>query len=69
MGERFTVIIECNKTLTMFGSVILTCYHMKEGYIPSSMAGAQDAEDALLPTPSGIYMNQTMELTMKVMHK
>jgi len=50
----------------IFGLVILTCYHMEEGKVPSSMAGSQDA---LLPTPIGILVNQTIGLTMKIMQK
>jgi hypothetical protein len=47
------------------GLAILTCYHMEEGKVPSSMAGSQDA---LLPIPIGILINQTMPVTMKIMH-
>ena len=47
-----------------FGLVILTCYHMEEGKVPSSMAGLQDA---LLPTPIGHQVHQTMPVTMKIM--
>jgi len=48
-----------------FGLVILTCYHMEEGKVPSSMAGSQDA----LPfIPIGMQVNQTMPVTMKIMY-
>jgi len=46
------------------GLVILTCHHLEEGKVPSSMAGSQDA---LLPTPIGHQMNQTIGVTMKIM--
>jgi hypothetical protein len=38
---------------------------MEEGKVPSSMAGSQDA---LLPTLIGHQVNQTMVVTMKIMH-
>ena len=47
------------------GLVILTCYHMEEGKVPSSMDGSQDA---LLPTLIGILVIQTITLTMKIMY-
>jgi hypothetical protein len=48
------------------GLVIPTCHHMEEGKAPSSMAGSQDA---FLPSPVGILINQTMPVTMKIMYK
>ena len=50
----------------IIGLVILTCYHMEEGKVPSSMDGSQDA---LLPTPIGILINQTMPVTEKIMFR
>ncbi len=47
------------------GLDILTCYHMEEGKVPSSMAGSQDA---LLPIPIGGHNHQTITVTMKIMH-
>ncbi len=47
-----------------FGLAILTCHHMEEGKVPSSMAGSQDA---LLFIPIGMQVNQTMPITMKIM--
>jgi hypothetical protein len=47
------------------GLVILTCHHMEEGKVPSSMDGSQDA---LLPTLIGILVIQTITLTMKIMY-
>ena len=44
---------------------ILTCHHMEEGKVPSSMAGSQDA---LLPIPNGCQVNHTMPITIKIMH-
>jgi len=52
-----------------FGLAILTCYHMEEGKVPSSMAGSQDA---LLPTLIGkgqVIHNQTMPVTVKIMQQ
>jgi len=37
---------------------------MEEGKVPSNMAGLQDA---LLPIPIGILMNQATMVTMKIM--
>jgi len=48
----------------LVGLAILTCYHMEEGKVPSSMAGSQDA---LLPTLIGRLVNQTMPLIWKIM--
>ena len=48
-----------------FGLAILTCHHMEEGKVPSSMAGSQDA---LLPIPIGHQVNQTISKTIKIMH-
>ena len=48
------------------GLAILTCYHMEEGKVPSSMAGSQDA---LLPIPIGKKIDQAMPITMKIMQK
>ena len=48
-----------------FGLVLLTCHHMEEGKVPSSMAGSQDA---LLPTLIGSQENQTTPVTMKIMY-
>ena len=48
----------------MVGLAILTCYHMEEGKVPSSMAGSQDA---LLPLLIGMLVNQTITLIMKIM--
>jgi hypothetical protein len=45
------------------GLATLTCYHMEEGKVPSSMVGSQDA---LLPIPTGMQINQTMSVTMKI---
>ena len=50
--------------LNLFGLDILTCHHMEEGKVPSSMAGSQDA---LLPILIGILMNQTIKIIMKIM--
>ena len=48
------------------GLVTLTCLHMEEGRAPSSIAGSQDA---LLTIPvDGHLMNQTMAVTMKIVH-
>ncbi len=49
----------------IYGLDILTCYHMEEGKVPSSMAGSQDA---LLPILIGHHFNQTMKVTIKIMH-
>ena len=46
------------------GLAILTCHHMEEGKVPSSMAGSQDA---LLPIPIGHQVNQTITIIMKIM--
>jgi len=46
------------------GLAILTCHHMEEGKVPSSMAGSQDA---LLPTLIGSLFHQTISITMKIM--
>ena len=46
------------------GLVILTCYRMVKGKVPSSMVGSQDV---LLPTPIGMVVNQTMR-GAKIMH-
>jgi hypothetical protein len=48
------------------GLDILTCYHMEEGKVPSSMAGSQDA---LLLTPIGGQVNQAISITMKIMQQ
>ena len=40
---------------------ILTCHHMEEGKVPSSMAGSQDA---LLPTPIGGELNQIITVAV-----
>ena len=48
----------------MVGLDILTCYHMEEGKVPSSMVGSQDA---LLPILIGGQVNQTIRVTMKTM--
>ncbi len=48
----------------LFGLDILTCYHMEEGKVPSSMAGSQDA---LLPIPTGVLIDQTITVTTKIM--
>jgi len=48
----------------MVGLDILTCHHMEEGKVPSSMAGSQDA---LLPTLIGRLMNPTIPVIMKIM--
>ena len=50
----------------IFGLAILTCYHMEEGKVPSSMAGSQDA---LLPILIGMLVNQATVVTMKIMYK
>ena len=50
---------------TIRGLDILTCYHMEEGKVPSSMAGSQDA---LLPILIGSQVNQTIPVRMKIMH-
>ena len=49
----------------LIGLVILTCYHMEEGKIPSSMAGSQDA---LLPTPIGHLVIQTIATVTMIIH-
>ncbi len=49
----------------MVGLAILTCYHMEEGKVPSSMAGSQDA---LLPTLIGRLVNQIIRIIMKIIH-
>ena len=54
-----------NMAVVVIGLVILTCHHMEEGKVPSSMAGSQDA---LLPTPIGGQVNQTISITLKIMH-
>jgi len=46
------------------GLAILTCPHIEEGKVPNSMGGSQDA---LLPTPIGWEINQTITLTMRIM--
>ncbi len=43
---------------------ILTCHHMEEGKVPSSMAGSQDA---LLPILIGRKVDQTIAITIKIM--
>jgi hypothetical protein len=48
------------------GLAILTCNHMEEVKVPSSMAGSQDA---LLPIPIGKKIDQTMPITMKIMQE
>ncbi len=50
--------------LIIIGLVILICYHMEEGKVPSSMDGSQDA---ILPIPIGRGVNQTIPITMKIM--
>ena len=59
----------CRKVMIIkyhiIGLAILTCYHMEEGKVPSSMAGSQDA---LLPILIGHQVNQTIAVTMKIMH-
>ncbi len=52
--------------LEHIGLDILTCYHMEEGKVPSSMAGSQDA---LLPTPIGQQVNQTIKMTTKIIQQ
>jgi hypothetical protein len=47
----------------IIGLVILTCHHMEEGKVPSSMVGSQDV---LLPTLIGILVNQVIPLEMMV---
>ena len=49
----------------MVGLVLLTCHHMEEGKVPSSMAGSQDA---LLLTLIGMVLNRTMLIIMKIMY-
>jgi hypothetical protein len=52
---------------SMVGLAILTCYHMEEGKVLSSMAGSQDA---LLPIPIEEFwqqVNQTILVIMKIM--
>jgi hypothetical protein len=49
----------------MVGLTIITCYHMEEGKVLSSMAGSQDA---LLPTTINTEITQTMTLTVKIMY-
>ena len=53
-----------NLEIIFCGLDILTCYHMEEGKVLSSMAGSQDA---LLPTPIGWQVNQTMNMTIQIM--
>jgi hypothetical protein len=48
----------------IFGLDILTCYHMEEGKVPSSMVGSQDAH---LPALIGEVVNQTIAMAMKIM--
>ena len=45
------------------GLVILTCYHMEEGKVPSSINGSQDAH---LPTLIGHQVSQTMAVERKI---
>ena len=51
-------------TCYFIGLATLTCYHMEEGKVPSSMAGSQDA---LPPTLIGGLANQTKPVIMKIM--
>jgi len=48
-----------------FGLAILTYHHMEEGKVPSSMDGSQDA---LLPSPIGMLVNQIISVIMKIMY-
>ena len=57
--------LDFNLKEVIFGLAILTCYHMEEGKVPSSMAGSQDA---LLPILIGHQVNQTITKTIKIMH-
>jgi len=45
---------------------ILTCHHMEEGKVPSSMAGSQDA---LLPIPISRQVNQIITITVKIIQQ
>ena len=46
--------------------VILTCYHMEEGKVQSSINGSQDV---LLPTPIGHMANLTICIIVKIGHQ
>jgi len=56
--------LDLNLEDILIGLAILTCYHMEEGKVPSSMAGSQDA---LLPILIGILVAQTIPVTIKIM--
>ena len=58
--------LKFNHMEIMFGLVILICYHMEEGKVPSSINGSQDA---ILPTPIGILVNQTIQGTIKIIQQ
>jgi len=49
--------LNINHLEVIIGLVILTCHHMEEGKVPRCLAGSQDA---LLLTPNGILLNQTI---------
>jgi hypothetical protein len=51
-----------NIGIIIIGLATLTCYHVEEVKVPSSMAGSQDA---LLPIPIGHQVNHT--ITIKIM--
>ncbi len=59
-------IIGCGLNMEdkMVGLAILTCHHMEEGKVPSSMVGSQDA---LLPTLIGHQVSQIITVIMKTM--
>jgi len=50
--------------MEIIGLDILTCHHMEEGEVPSSMVGSQDA---LLPTPIGDLVNQIIEVAIHIL--
>ena len=56
--------VNMNHMEIIIGLAILTCYHMEEGKVPSSMVGSQDAH---LPMLIGQQVNQTIKITIKIM--
>ena len=48
----------------LIGLDILTCHLMEEGKVPSYMDGSPDA---LLPIPIGLMVNQTINITVRIM--